>query len=440
MNSYHDVQKLQAGLILLGYASTGKIDGDLRRLTKIETSKFLKERGFSKIDPSDTEAVLKKVRAEVVKDAGARGRLTDLAKKVAGSQELGMEETRLLQGGLNLFRSPSKRSKELAIDGVVLNRTQAAADKFLNPDATNLKASFNSKSADTAGTAPAARRKIEWDTPWGPDRAISELNYKTEDRRRLVEPVMNTASELTGINKKILGGVWKTESGCGEKIVSASNCMGSWQFNQRTFASTLGQHGKEVAAQLRVQGLDNLASQVEKYSENMKEAVKNGRIWGGKNTDPGVFDEKMQALRMDPRVSTLLAANLHKDNARILHLDPNNPANAGILYAAYNLGVGNVKKLLGPLANDPEAMTKIGPTAIFNKSYFIEKDRDGTVHNLTGKEVLDKYTRKMNGRMAEYDAIAGQSDWQINNGDITAPSASVQPPRPGQTAQHTMTL
>ncbi|MBI4030346.1 MAG: hypothetical protein HY370_01595 [Proteobacteria bacterium] len=351
-----------------------------------------------------------------------------------------MEETRLLQGGLDLFKSGSRRGKELAVDGVIGNRTQAAIDRFLNPDTSNIKASFASAHDHRAKESlPPARTKIEWDTPWGPDRAISELNYKPEDRRRLVEPVMGIASELTGINKKTLGGIWQIESGCGEKIVSASNCMGSWQFNQRTFAAALGQHGKEVAAQLRTQGLDNLARQVEEYSADMKEAVKNGRIWGGKNTDPKVFDEKMQALRMDPRVSTLLAANVYRDNAKILHLDPNDPANAGILYAAYNLGVGNVKKLVGSFANDPDAMAKIGPTAAFNKSYFVEKDRDGSVHNLTGREVLEKYTRRMTDKMAEYETVAGRSDWQINLGDVTEAPASSHAPRQGLTAQYTAT-
>jgi hypothetical protein len=244
----------------------------------------------------------------------------------------------------------------------------------------------------SAGVTPLPPSKNNW----GADQLIDERQHP-QARAELVDTILPDAAKATGVSVGYMRAVWGAESGFSRDIVSKSGCMGTWQFEKRTFAACMAKYGDEIAADLRARGLNNLADKVEHHSQEMKDL---GNVW--KAPGSKISNEEMQAMRFDPRISTLAAGYLNAENAESLKIDLNDRANWGTAYSAYNLGVQSTKTLRSEHWKDsPHVMGQI-KAAVTNDTFFINPLTG--LMDATGQQVLGNYEVKMLQKEREYSA------------------------------------
>lgn len=124
---HNSIQKLQAGLKLLGY-DVGKVDGTAGRNTNDQIARFLKDNNITGLDARNTDRVLEKIQQKVLSDPGANERLMKMAQN---SVALDSENLKLLQGGLALHNVRTGPGVDrIVIDGKTGAQTTEAAAKF----------------------------------------------------------------------------------------------------------------------------------------------------------------------------------------------------------------------------------------------------------------------------------------------------------------------
>lgn len=236
---------------------------------------------------------------------------------------------------------------------------------------------------------------------WGADQLIDERQHP-QARRDLVNTIIPDAAKATKVSAGYMRSVWGLETDFSRDIVSKSGCMGSWQFEKRTFAAVLGKYGDRIVSDLREKGLNNLADKVELHAKEMKGL---GNVWEAPGSK--ITNEEMQAMRFDPRISTLAAGYLNAENARALKIDLNDRANWGTAYSAYNLGVRSTKTLRSEHWRDsPHVMGQI-KAAVTNETFFINP-LSGLM-DATGAQVLGNYETKILAKEREYNIKFGPS-------------------------------
>jgi len=205
---------------------------------------------------------------------------------------------------------------------------------------------------------------------------------KLDDRRRAVMSVLDDAAKTAGIPRDLLGGIWHIESTCGSGLSSGTGSEGDFQFLASTFAGEIKQNGSKIATRLRATGHADLATAVENYQRGLK----NGTV--------SESDSGLQNLRYDPYVSTYAGALLAAENAHIAGVDPYNKAEWGVIYAGYNVGPTNARKLRHDYYDTSDSGARLGKAARVNPAFY--------QNHATGAEALACYQAKLSEHVDKF--------------------------------------
>ena len=230
---------------------------------------------------------------------------------------------------------------------------------------------------------------------WSGIEKITGCTLEVGERQKQVMSIMKDAASTAGVSAGMMQGIWGVESHFGRSLTSPTGCKGDWQFTQGSFAGEIKTHGDEIANRLLATGNSNEASMVKHYADGLR----NGSI--------NAHDNSLQDLRNNAKVSTYAAAFLMKDNAQQIGVDAQQQSSWGLIYASYNIGAGNARKLATELRDTGNTKGALGFVAAVNPQFF----KDGA----TGAQALGKY-------QATVEAISHSFDKGVG-----APSQSAQP-------------
>jgi hypothetical protein len=145
------------------------------------------------------------------------------------------------------------------------------------------------------------------------------------------------ASTKTGVDFAYLLENATTESGLNANAkASGSSAQGLYQFIESTWLETVDKHGAE-------HGLDKAAAAITHDS--------NGNL---RVADPKLRREIL-AMRNDPQVASLMAAELTQDNKATLEQSLGREVNNTELYLAHFLGASGASRMLSKLHNNPQS-------------------------------------------------------------------------------------
>ena len=152
-----------------------------------------------------------------------------------------------------------------------------------------------------------------------------------------VQSAIQLASSKTGVDFDYLLGQAKIESGLNARARSGtSSATGLYQFVEQSWLAGVKKHGAE-------HGLGWAADSI-------------GQTAGGRfSVSDGATRSAILALRNDPDVASLMAAEHASDNKSALEGSLGRDANGTDLYMAHVLGIGGAKKFLSAMANNPGA-------------------------------------------------------------------------------------
>jgi len=152
-----------------------------------------------------------------------------------------------------------------------------------------------------------------------------------------VQSAIQLASSKTGVDFDYLLGQAKIESGLNARARSGtSSATGLYQFVEQSWLAVVKKHGAE-------HGLGWAADSI-------------GQTAGGRfSVSDGATRSAILALRNDPDVASLMAAEHVSDNKSALEGSLGRDANGTDLYMAHFLGIGGAKKFLSAMANNPGA-------------------------------------------------------------------------------------
>ena len=152
-----------------------------------------------------------------------------------------------------------------------------------------------------------------------------------------VQSAIQLASSKTGVDFDYLLGQAKIESGLNARARSGtSSATGLYQFVEQSWLAVVKKHGAE-------HGLGWAADSI-------------GQTAGGRfSVSDGATRSAILALRNDPDVASLMAAEHASDNKSALEGSLGRDANGTDLYMAHFLGIGGAKKFLSAMAHNPGA-------------------------------------------------------------------------------------
>lgn len=226
--------------------------------------------------------------------------------------------------------------------------------------------------------------------------------------RQDVRGAIANAAKAAGINFDYLLAQAKIESSLNPAArAPTSSAAGLYQFTRGTWLATLEKH-----------------------------AGKHGLGWvqdaisGGTVADPQMRAQIM-ALRGDPAVSSIMAAELASDNRAALSGQLGRDPDAAELYLAHFLGAGGARQVLGTLATAPDtsAAALLPQAAAANRSIFY--DASGAARSVAG--LMDKLRDKVSGAMEG----AGAAWAEFASVPLAPVSATAQPPSEWQAAVST---
>lgn len=152
-----------------------------------------------------------------------------------------------------------------------------------------------------------------------------------------VQSAIQLASSKTGVDFDYLLGQAKIESGLNARARSGtSSATGLYQFVEQSWLAVVKKHGAE-------HGLGWAADRI-------------GQTAGGRfSVSDSATRSAILALRNDPDVASLMAAEHASDNKSALEGSLGRDANGTDLYMAHFLGIGGAKKFLSAMASNPGA-------------------------------------------------------------------------------------
>lgn len=198
-------------------------------------------------------------------------------------------------------------------------------------------------------------------------------------QRSEAQAAIARASAATGVDFNFLLAQAKLESNLDPNArASTSSAAGLYQFIGGTWLETLNRHGSE-------HGLDWVGTAI------------SGNGGGATIDDPGVRAQVM-AMRYDPDVSALMAAELTRDNAADLGGFLGREPEPAELYLAHFLGSAGARNFLGALQNSPDtpASALFPKAAAANRAIFFDGGRPRAV-----AEVMDLLKTKVANAMGE---------------------------------------
>ena len=150
-----------------------------------------------------------------------------------------------------------------------------------------------------------------------------------------VQSAIASASSRTGVDFDYLLGQAKLESGLNASArAGTSSASGLYQFIEQSWLSVVKKHGAE-------HGMGWAAASIDKS--------------GGKLTvGDAATKQAILALRNDPEVASLMAAEHAGDNKASLENSLGRAATGTDLYMAHFLGLGGAKSFLKNMANTPD--------------------------------------------------------------------------------------
>ena len=190
-----------------------------------------------------------------------------------------------------------------------------------------------------------------------------------------VQSAIALAASRTGVDFDYLLGQAKLESGLNPGArAGTSSASGLYQFIEQSWLSVVKKHGAE-------HGLGWAADSI-------------GRTASGKLTvgDAGTR-QAILALRNDPDVASLMAAEHASDNKASLEGSLGRAATGTDLYMAHFLGLGGARKFLSAMAADPRATgaAMFPQAAAANRSVFY--DGNGQPRSL--QAIYQRFTDKL---------------------------------------------
>ncbi len=206
--------------------------------------------------------------------------------------------------------------------------------------------------------------------------AAGQINPQSAQIAGLSLPVasaVQTASVRSGVDFAYLVKKAAVESGFDPAAKSASStATGLYQFTQATWLDMVASHGHK-------HGLGGQAAEI---------------AAGGLST---ARKREILALREDPRLSALMAAEYTGDNRAHLERRVGGEVGDTELYLAHFLGPNGAEKFLKALRADPEqaAAPLLPAAAKANRSVFYQGDRARSL-----QEIYDRFSAKFDGASA----------------------------------------
>lgn len=202
-----------------------------------------------------------------------------------------------------------------------------------------------------------------------------------------VTSAIQTAAARTGIDFDYLMGQAKVESGLNAGArASTSSASGLYQFIESSWLAVVKKHGAE-------HGLGWAADAI-------------GKTAGGRYTVSGGNRAAILALRNNPEVASLMAAEHAGDNKAALEGTLGREATGTDLYMAHFLGLGGAKQFLKAMQATPDrnAASLFPAAARANRGVFYEKD--GSARSLT--DVYQRFAGKLGTSGAGETAAANR--------------------------------
>ena len=207
-----------------------------------------------------------------------------------------------------------------------------------------------------------------------PYNPLSSLTTNATGTSR-VQSAIAFASQKTGVDFSYLLGQAKLESGLNASArAGTSSATGLYQFVDQSWLGVLKQHGSEY-------GLGWAADAIHPGA--------NGRLTV---SDPGT-KAAILAMRNDPTVASLMAAEHASDNQAALKTSLGRDTNATDLYMAHFLGLGGARSFLTAMANNPDrtGAAMFPAAAHANRSIFYASD--GSARSL--QQIYDRLGAKL---------------------------------------------
>ncbi|NJR79751.1 lytic transglycosylase domain-containing protein [Sphingomonas corticis] len=206
-----------------------------------------------------------------------------------------------------------------------------------------------------------------------------------------VTSAIQTAAARTGVDFDYLMGQARLESGLNANArAGTSSATGLYQFIESSWLAVVKKHGAE-------HGLGWAADSI-------------GKTAGGRYTVSGGNRAAILALRNNPEVASLMAAEHAGDNKASLEGSLGREANGTDLYMAHFLGLGGARQFLSAMQRTPErsAASLFPAAARANRGVFFE--RDGSARSLS--EVYQRFAGKLG---AEGPGGAGDAGNAVRN-------------------------
>lgn len=251
-------------------------------------------------------------------------------------------------------------------------------------------------------------------------RNQGNITSLAQQARPEVVDAIRQASSKTGVDFSYLLQKAATESSFNSTAQApTSSARGLYQFVDRTWLDTIDKHGAE-------HGLVNAAAAIKRDNH------------GNPVVTDAATRQKILALRDNPRVSAMMAAELAQDNQASLENSLGRKVGNTELYLAHFLGAGGAAKFLSSMEQNPEtnAAQLIPEAARANKGVFFKGGK-----SLTVDQVFARFASKFDaGTSPPTAAITAPQLAQAAT--IAAPVAAVEPGfaalMPGLTTRSTL--
>lgn len=188
-----------------------------------------------------------------------------------------------------------------------------------------------------------------------------------------VTSAIQRAAQRTGVDFDFLMGQAKLESGLNANArAGTSSASGLFQFLDQSWLAVVDKHGAE-------HGLGWAADSIQKS--------------GGRYTVAGGNRDAILALRNNPEVAALMAAEHASDNKGAIEAATGREATGTDMYMAHFLGLGGARTFLSAMKANPDrnAAAVFPAAARANRSVFFE--RDGSARSLS--EVYQRFSDKL---------------------------------------------